>query len=112
MLNTHYPTNTDIKPTEYPEKQISLADINRADIPWITEDLISTAFNSFKSKKSPGTDELKPIVLKHLNTDYIKFLKSYYKAMIMTRFTPTKWKEAKLVFIPKPGKTAYNIPKA
>ena len=32
--------------------------------------------------------------------------------MILTHFTPTIWKEAKLIFIPKPGKPSYNIPKA
>ena len=32
--------------------------------------------------------------------------------MIMTHFTPSIWKEARLVFIPKPGKASYTIPKA
>ena len=27
----------------------------------------------------------------------------------MLEFTPTKWKEYKLIFIPKPGKTSYKL---
>ena len=32
--------------------------------------------------------------------------------MLHFSFTPTKWKEAKLIFIPKPGKISYKTPKA
>ena len=31
--------------------------------------------------------------------------------MIFTAFTPTKWKEAKVIFIPKPGKSSRQIAK-
>ena len=81
-------------------------------IPWITDDLIINVFNSFKSKKSPATDKLKPIVYKHLNKEHIEFLMTVYKKIIITHFTPTICKEAKLIFIPKPGKPSYNSPKA
>ena len=32
--------------------------------------------------------------------------------IILLSFTPTKWKEAKPIFIPKPGEITYNIPKS
>ena len=35
-----------------------------------------------------------------------------YKAIILTHFTPSIWKEAKLIFIPKLGKTSYKVPKS
>ena len=79
---------------------------------WISIDLLGKVFNKFKSKKSPGTDGLKPIVFKHLNSNYLKFLTEYYEAMLHFSFTPTKWKEARLIFIPKPGRISYKTPKA
>ena len=43
---------------------------------------------------------------------YIDLLTDYYEAMLILKFTPTIWKEAKLVFIPKPGKDSYKSPKS
>ena len=79
---------------------------------WINAELIEKVFEGFKSKKSPGTDNLKPIVYKNLPESYIKILECIYKAMILLNFTPTIWKEADLKFIPKPGKDRYNISKS
>ena len=42
---------------------------------------------------------------------YFKLLETMYKAMIFTSFTPKKWREAKVIFIPKPGKGIYQIAK-
>ena len=66
----------------------------------------------FQSKKSPGTDGLKPIVFKHLPDDMIQFITSLYKALVLLEFTPTKWKECKMILIPKPGKPSYKIAKS
>ena len=112
LVDTHFPGNTDTRESNYPEIKITKEEVKAAEIPWINYGLLTTAFNSFKSKKSPGTDKLKPIVFKHLNKEHLEFLLTLYKAMILTHFTPTTWKEAKLIFIPKPGKPSYNIPKA
>ena len=42
---------------------------------------------------------------------YFDVFEILYKAMIFTSFTPTRWREAKVIFIPKPGKTIYQISK-
>ena len=89
-----------------------MEEIQALDTPWITDALVVEVFNAFKSKKSPGTDNIKPILFKNLNNNYISFLTNYCKAMLILKFTPTIWKEAKLVFIPKPGKDSYKVPKA
>ena len=65
----------------------------------------------FKAKKAAGPDGLKPIIFSHMPEKYFGALEIIYKAMIFTSFTPTKWKEAKVIFIPKPGKHVYQITK-
>ena len=75
---------------------------------WITPELIKTVFKLFKSKKSPGTDGIKPIAYKHLPPNIIQHLQLIYKAVIILKYTPKIWKEAKLIFLPKPGKSSYK----
>ena len=65
-----------------------------------------------KRKKSPGPDDIKPIIFEHLPTNVIDHLVFLYKCTIMLRYTPIIWKGTKVIFIPKPGKNSYNIPKA
>ena len=36
----------------------------------------------------------------------------YKRQVIKLHFTPTLWKEARVIFIPKPGKTDYSLPKS
>ena len=62
----------------------------------------------FKSKKAAGPDGLKPIIFKYMPDKYFEILEVLYKAMIYTLYTPLKWKEAKVIFIPKPSKLSYK----
>ena len=55
---------------------------------------------------------MKPIVFKHFPDNIISYLQTIYKCVIKLHFTPTIWKEARVIFIPKPGKTNYDTPKA
>ena len=79
---------------------------------YLTTDKIQEAINSFKSKKSPGTDGIHPLVLQHLPTEAIKYLEIIYRICLLIGYTPTKWKECKVVFIPKPGKDTYDSAKS
>ena len=71
-----------------------------------------SALLKFKAKKSPGPDNLRPLVLPHLPESILESLVFVYKACIALHYTPVKWREAKVVFIPKLGKESYNTPKA
>ena len=79
---------------------------------WIDDDLIRKAMKKFKPNKAPGPDGLKPIVFKHLPQNLIDTLVVIYKACISLCHTPKKWRETKVIFLPKPGKDSYDIPKA
>jgi ribonuclease HI len=93
-------------------KTLTTTDVLNECTDWLTAERLIRAFNDFKSKKSPGKDKLKPIVLKHLPTSFVDLLLLIYKGVICTGYTPEAWCEARVVFIPKPGKTDYTNPKA
>ena len=112
-MQAHFPSGSEITETPYDfTKSITLQELQSTNIDWITPELIKTVFKLFKSKKSPGTDGIKPIAYKHLPTNIIQHLQIIYKAVIMLKYTPKIWKEAKLIFIPKPGKSSYKIAKS
>ena len=55
---------------------------------------------------------MKPIIFKHFPNNTVTQLQLIYKAIIKLHFTPTLWKDARVIFIPKPGKSDYNTPKS
>ena len=73
LLKSHFPSIKSIKETDYTEYK--LQSCNSGYKPeWITVEKLKTVFNIFKSKKSPGPDGLKPLVLKNLTEDKLKEL--------------------------------------
>ena len=79
---------------------------------WIDSDLIRKAMKQFKPNKAPGPDGLKPIVFKYLPQNAIDTMSLIYKACISLCHTPKRWRETKVVFLPKPGKDNYDVPKS
>ena len=79
---------------------------------WIDPDLVRKALCQFKPNKAPGPDGLKPIVFKYLPQNAIETLTIIYKACISLCHTPMRWRETKVIFLPKPGKDSYDVPKS
>ena len=48
----------------------------------------------------------------HLTNNMNETVIFIYKAVIATGYTPKEWPKARVVFIPKPGKSDYTSPKA
>ena len=111
LASTHFPSHKPIKPCFYNKVKIPTSEIMNSFVTWISAGKIKEELQKFRSKKAAGPDGLKPIIFSHLPEKYFKVLETIYKAMIYTSFTPTKWREAKVIFIPKPGKTIYQIAK-
>ena len=112
LLHSHFKNSTPITSTAYSVKTVTKKTVENWDCDWITEEKLEAVFKSFKTKKSPGTDELSPIILKHLPRKFITQLVFLYKTLVVLHFTLTKWKECKLVFFPKAGKETYKDPKS
>jgi ribonuclease HI len=111
LADIHFPTHGPT-PRQNSVRTLDYRTVVDSNQDWINPERITKAFNDFKSKKSPGTDGLKPIVLKHLPQTMIMIIELIYKAMILLHYTPEEWTKARVVFIPKPGKPDYTSPKA
>ena len=84
LMQAHFPAGCEITETPYNHtKSITLQELQSMEIDWITPELIKTVFKLFKSKKSPGTDGIKPIAYKYLPTNIIQHLQLIYKAVII-----------------------------
>ena len=112
LLSAHFKNSSPIAETANSKRTVSKKEVEKGECNWINEEKVEAVFDNFKNKKSPGKDNISPIVLKHLPRKFITQLVFLYKTLVMLHFTPTKWKECKLVFIPKTGKETYKDPKA
>ena len=79
---------------------------------WINVDKVKLALEGFDSKMSLGPDEIKSILFKYLDGRLFEYINIIYKACIFLHYTPLRWKETKIIFIPKPGKSNYRLAKS
>ena len=114
LTSAHFPAATvgavDMQHTN--QHKFQTQEIREAFKDWINPTLVKRAFKRFLPYKAAGPDNLKPIVYKHLPDNAIEALTVLYQACIALKHTPMTWRETKVIFLPKPGKPAYDIPKA
>ncbi len=79
---------------------------------WIDEDKVRRAISSFSDFKACGPDDIKPVILKHLPRHEIKRLVAIFTASVRLGYVPRRWTQSRTVFIPKPGRDDYSIPKS
>lgn len=60
--------------------------------------------SAMKSKKSPGLDGIRNIILKHLPRKGHVFLTKIFNACLRLSYFPAKWKHASVIAIPKANK--------
>ena len=77
-----------------------------------TEQKVAAAFKTFGKQKATGPDQVRPIMMQHFGPKAIKAVIQMYRASISLRYVPTLWRHAKVVFIPKGGKTDSSEAKA
>ena len=107
LSKVHFSKSTPLRATTKRGKIIKRNQVLEWDETYLTTNKIKEAIDGFKSKKSPGTDGIHPLVLQHLPPEAISYLETLYRICILLEYTPTKWKECKVVFIhttqPNPG---------
>ncbi len=79
---------------------------------YITPRKVRAAFKSFGDFKSPGPDELPPKALKYLDKGHLEAICLLYKLSIASGKVPVQWREMRVVFIPKMGKSDYALAKS
>ena len=117
LFRTHFPASTPLRSVDYrqdPQEYIPSTSsyIKQKYHNWINEELLNRALKKFNKKKSPGPDGIKPIVFDHLSDNFKQFLLFIFQCCIHFHYTPIKWKDTKVIFIPKPGKDDYTLPKS
>ena len=73
---------------------------------------VKEVFNSFKSFKSPGVDNIVPIALKNLGDMAIERIVRLFKASYLLGYVPNRWLASNVKFLPKMGKDSYDKPNA
>ncbi|CAF4919851.1 unnamed protein product [Pieris macdunnoughi] len=78
----------------------------------ITNEKVTWAINSFLPFKAAGLDGIFPGLLRWSGNLIVDYLVSVFRACIAHRYIPLKWREVKILFIPKPGKEDYTQAKS
>ena len=113
LTETHFPAATNTKHVTYNNRRnLAVESVKDKYKDWIDCHKIRAALNGFEKKKSPGPDELKPLVFDHLPDEFLAALEIIYKSSIHLGYTPKAWKRTKVIFISKPGKESYDKPKS
>ncbi len=109
LMRTHFPDST---PDVGDDRRNKLPPDETGVVQFINTQKVRVAISSFGNFKSPGPDGLSPVVLKHLGEVEMEYLMSIFKVSLAVSYVPVKWREMKVVFIPKVGKSDYASPKA
>ena len=113
LTTTHFPAATDPVRVRYNNRRnCMVAELRDKYTDWISPQLVRRALDGFEKKKSPGPDNIKPLVFEHLPAEFLDTLEIAYKSAIHLGYTPKLWKETKVIYIAKPGKEDYSKPKS
>jgi hypothetical protein len=112
LLDKHFPGSINPKPSPNPHHSIKskVIDLDAQELQFINKTKLTEAFSLFGKHKSAGPDNLKPIVLQNLPENTLKNLCILYKVSIALGYTPKRWTDSKVIFIPKTGKDSYDNP--
>ncbi len=78
----------------------------------ISTDRVRWAVSMFSPFKSPGTDGIYPVLLQKSLDMIIDRVVTIFKACLAWGYVPKSWRTVRAVFIPKPGRPAYDQAKS
>ena len=113
LLRTHFPSKPDT------EAELD-SDVGIAHEPMsidlvkqiVSERFIREAVSSFKPYKAPGMDGVYPIHLQKGGQNLLVALCLLFQGCLCTGYVPELWRQVRVVFLPKPGKEDYRVPKS
>lgn len=74
----------------------------------VSPDAIRWTIKGFKPSKTPGCDGISPAILQQSLEELMGLLISCFRGSLVCGYLPLQWKQVKVVFIPKPGRTSYE----
>ncbi|CAH1974332.1 unnamed protein product [Acanthoscelides obtectus] len=112
LMDTHFPGSTVARSiTECMQLRRPSREDWRTAREIVTFERTVWAVDSFAPYKSPGLDGVFPAMLQQGRISVVPYLLNVFRACVATGFTPRSWRQAKVVFIPKPGRDRYTGPK-
>ena len=78
----------------------------------VTADRVKWAIRSFEPFKAPGIDKIYPVILQRGLEQILDRLVRLFRACLRLAYVPASWQQVRVVFIPKPGRPAYDQAKA
>ena len=114
MIQTHFPNAAE----EPPDRDLGgglkggMVDVNDPSAAWINGYTVGECIKSFKPYKGAGPDGVCPIVFKKLGPGMLHRMSLIIKASYLLGGMPACWRIIRVVFLAKPNKPSYDIPKA
>ena len=114
MIQTHFPNAA----SEPPHRSLvgglkgGTVDINDPRAAWINGYTVGECIKSFKPYKGAGPDGICPVVFKNLGPGMLHRMSLIIRAAYLLGGMPACWRIIRVVFLAKPNKPSYDIPKA
>ena len=112
LCSTHFPKCLMSPPIRPRRPLVSSCKLDDPKADFINEHRVEIVAKSFGSFKGPGPDALPPCVYQNFGPVALVRLVRIYKASYLLGYMPESWRQIKVIFIPKPDKPSYSIPKA
>ena len=110
LLQSHFPQcgNVAYDDPSNPNRQVHHGQLNDSRVDFISVESIRQTIQSVGPDKAPGPDGIPARVLRHLGPSGLMRLQNIYRASVLLHYVPKRWREAKVIFLPKPGKDDYT----
>jgi hypothetical protein len=115
LIQTHFPQCTSMKDDDIREElewSRPTAEEHECASAMVSKERVEWSINSFSPFKAPGPDGIYPVLLQKGMSIILNHLCVIYRACIALRYISVRWRTARAVFIPKPGRPDYVSPKS
>ena len=114
LLETHFPgcDNVDDGRVDHEARETpwTLDDsVNISEI--VKKEKVEWAVNSFDPYKSGGKDGIIPAMIQKASGSVVPWLVILFKSCLLENYIPKAWREVRVTFIPKAGKSGHSHPK-
>ena len=80
------------------------------DLSFLSPDWVKEAFKNMNPYNAGGPDKMKSIIFQNVPHNILIRISELYQACVKLSYTPSKWCESDVIFLPKPEKPRYDIP--
>jgi ribonuclease HI len=114
LLEVHFPGCTNAPENEEDGIAVNSPSNEDRDVACqiVSEDRLAWAIGTFSPYKSPGIDEIYPVMLQKALPVISRTLCRLFNVCLAWGYMPRAWRKVRVVFIPKPGRKDYSEAKS